>query len=365
MLNKIKRLFKNKPEFKTGVRPDVRSKKEKAKDFQREEIATTTKVEWKKKPQSEWADYPTFNQDGSGSCVSMAVTKALGIENIIEENKWVHLSARDLYSRRENDGPGMYTMKALKDVTENGVTLEQQMPSQNMSESEMNDDSDRKQSDKVLAKVFKPAEKYYIVVKADPDSVAGVLQETDPPKPVIMTVKFRRGEWDRKVPKIGAGHGDWGYHKIAAIDYFLYNGKKAILIDDSWGPNTGFDGRRVILPEWFNQGRIYSCHYFDHLDNNWMLEDKEKPEDRPEYQFNQDLEYHDRNDEVAKLQEALKIEGFFPKNTVCTGYFGGISRKAVKEFQYHYEVAPEEELEAVDGFRVGPKTRNKLNELFN
>lgn len=348
-------------EFKTGVLPDDRPEEEKKKDYEHREIAETKSVEWKEKPKSEWADYPTFNQNGSGSCVAQSLTKALGVENIHEEGKFVHLSARDLYARRENDSPGMYTIKALKDITENGVTLEQQMPSQGLGESEMNDDSDRKPSDRLLAEVFKPGKKYYIGIEPAPDSLAEVLQEEEPPKPVMITVRFKRGEWDRDVPKIGAGSGDWLYHKITAIDNFLYNGKKAILIDDSWGENTGFDGRRVVLPEWFEKDRIYSCHYFKQLDNTRLL-DKEEVE-MPNFQFDEDIEYHDDTNDVGKLQEILKLEGFFANNIPITNWYGGLTRKAVKEFQYHYDVAPEEELEAVDGFRVGPKTREKLNEL--
>ena len=345
-------LFRNKPDFKSGALLDDRTAKEKQKDYEHEEVTTAPKVEWKEKPKENWADYPVFDQDGSGSCVAQAITKALGIENIREEDKFVDLSARDIYARRENDGAGMHTPKALKDVAENGATLEQQMPSQGLDEEAMNQDDDRKPSDVLLAQIFKATN--YVKVRPDMNAIAEVLEDDHP---VIMTVRFKRGEWNRKVPKVGAGSGDWGYHKITAIDYFIHDGERVILIDDSWGPDTGYRGRRLVNADWFRD-RIYGCYYFKPMSN--IQEDRQ----RPEYNFQEDLEYHDRSDEVAKLQEALKIEGFFPNNIPCTGYYGGLTRKAVKEFQFHYEVASEEELEEVDGFRVGPKTREKLNELF-
>ncbi len=354
----ILNLFKRRPKFKSGALPDDRTEKEKKKDYEHKEVAQVPVVDWKEKPKSAWADYPVFDQDGSGSCVAQAIAKALGIENIREESKFVHLSARDLYSRRENDGAGMYTHKALEDVVKNGMTLEQLMPSQRLDEEAMNKRNDYKPSDKVISQVYKPDDASYVKTEGV-DEIAEALEMGHP---VIYSVKFRDGEWDRKVPKLYKDSGDFGYHKVTAIDYFMWNGKKAILTDDSWGPDNGYDGRRVVTEDWFKKDRAYSAYYFRPLSNTRLID--EEGIERPEYEFNEDLEYHDRSNEVAKLQEALKYEGFFPMDTPNTGWYGGITRKAVKEFQYHYEVAPEEELESVDGFRVGPKTRAKLNELF-
>ena len=71
-----------------------------------------------------------------------------------------------------------------------------------------------------------------------------------------------------------------------------------------------------------------------------------------------------RNPAVAALQKALKLDGVFPDSTPETGYYGLITQKAVKEFQKKYAVAGWWELLTVNGKRVGPKTRAKLNLLY-
>jgi peptidoglycan hydrolase-like protein with peptidoglycan-binding domain len=73
--------------------------------------------------------------------------------------------------------------------------------------------------------------------------------------------------------------------------------------------------------------------------------------------------FGERSEEVRWLQKALKQYGFFPANVLETGYYGTITQKAVKDFQYFYKVASSIELLIVNGKRVGVKTRRKLNEL--
>jgi hypothetical protein len=80
--------------------------------------------------------------------------------------------------------------------------------------------------------------------------------------------------------------------------------------------------------------------------------------------FTIDLVFGERCPEVVALQKGLKILGFFPANILETGYYGTITQKAVKDFQYFYNVASSWELAIVNGKRVGAKTRAKLNELL-
>jgi len=62
-----------------------------------------------------------------------------------------------------------------------------------------------------------------------------------------------------------------------------------------------------------------------------------------------------RSPEVQMLQECLKYLGLF-NYPECTGYFGGITLKAVKAFQILNDIP-------ATGF-VGPLTRAKLNSIF-
>ena len=77
------------------------------------------------------------------------------------------------------------------------------------------------------------------------------------------------------------------------------------------------------------------------------------------------MEYGDEHPEVKFLQTALKVNGVYPPQAPITGYYGDITKKAVKAFQYKYDVAPLAELLLVGGKRCGVKTLQKLNDLYN
>lgn len=97
-----------------------------------------------------------------------------------------------------------------------------------------------------------------------------------------------------------------------------------------------------------------------------VLKVKENPQftfEKNYYRFDKDLQYGNRNDDVVKLQNVLKIDGCFSKDVLSTGYFGNITREAVKKFQKKYNVCSFWEWLIANG-RVGSKTRAKLNELF-
>lgn len=81
--------------------------------------------------------------------------------------------------------------------------------------------------------------------------------------------------------------------------------------------------------------------------------------------FNQDIKFGSSGVEVKALQDALKIDGVFSKNVISTGYYGDITRVAVVVFQKKYRVASPQEIASLNGRVVGPKTRAKLNQLFN
>ena len=90
------------------------------------------------------------------------------------------------------------------------------------------------------------------------------------------------------------------------------------------------------------------------------------------YSFTADIEMGERSAGVATLQTALTIDGQFSrdlydglKSKNQLGYYGEITRAAVRQFQFKYKVAGDTELQGVNGRRVGSKTRSKLNELFS
>ena len=113
--------------------------------------------------------------------------------------------------------------------------------------------------------------------------------------------------------------------------------------------------------DWWKAKRILGAISFKPLKNTWRSE-MDRP--KPKYKFERDLVFGVRNNDVAMLQECLKYEELFPINVPSTGLYLNITAKAVLAFQLKYNVAPIEELIALKGRRVGPKTRQALNKIF-
>jgi len=352
-------IFKrHKPNLKRlGLIPDPRPPEEKERDYVAEEVFAFPKVDWREKSPDEWRKYPIFNQDGSSSCAAQTIAKVLGIENVLEEGKFVFYSARDIYTRRKNfPSEGMYYQNAMEIGYKYGATLEQLMPSQGLSESEMNRSDDRKSIDEQIALVGKGGN--YFRVAVDIDKIAAINQPEG--KAVAIGVKFGPGEWNSKVPQIKGSYTPY-YHAVTVTDFLLWKGKKAVLIEDSWGPDTGFEGRRIVTEDWFKAKRITSAWAYKKLENTWR--DKEKPSGF-HHKFERNLSYGMWNKEVEYLQEALRYLGFFPTNAITSGYYGAITASAVLAFQKKHKVASKKELEKLGGKVFGPKTREKLNELL-
>ena len=338
------------------VLDDPRTTEEKERDYRAEEIRPLTAPVWVEKPRSIWRKFPIFDQDQSGSCVGQSVAKLLGIENHLEEGKFVHLSARDIYSRRSNKPmPGMWFQNAMEIGYKYGATIEQLMPSQKMNEGQMNNDSDRKVSDEQIALVLKGGN--YVSLPINIDAIASIY-----PKPIVIGVKFWYDEYNRPDPKVLRTGNPPYHHAIAKVDYTIYNGKRCLVIDDSWGLNTGWEGQRVISEDWFKSGRISAAWYFEDLRNDWR--DLEGGA-RPKHRFDKDLVLGMRNNDVIALQDCLKWENLFPTNQTSTGYYGGITAKAVLDFWIKYGIATQQEIDILQGKRVGVKTRARLNELFS
>lgn len=349
--------FFKKQKFISGALPDDRPEKEKEKDFKFEEIVSSPEpVIWEEK--TSWRTFPIFDQDGSGSCVAMSLAKILGIMHQVNQGEWIHFSAGYIYQQRKNKPlPGMTANDAWEIVRKTGCLLETFFPSQHKTDRQL-DDYQVKNYEKEIAQIFKI--KNYVELPAqDIEVVASTIQKTG--KGVMVWFYFKVDEWDREIPIIK--YNDLPFfaadrHSVVAVDFTLYQGKKALIIEDSWGRNKGKNGQRIITEDFYKIRNFYASYPI-----NFRFEVEEII--KPTYRFERDLMYGMRNDyDVKKLQDCLKYLGLFPSNVESTGNYLEITRRAVYQFQIQYQVAPKEEIELLQGKRVGPKTRAKLNEIF-
>lgn len=308
-----------------GIVEDPRTDFEKSRDYKHEDLARgVVDLKWIEYNEKNLKSYIIQNQDGSSSCVAQAVAKLLAIHEVLEGRKYTQLCPKPIYNARSNypDG-GMWLPNALSIACTVGSCPESSLPCDNQGEAFMNERESFTDTLKIVAKQYKA--KYYFQITGGIDKIAEVLEQG---YGVLLGFRFDYDEWV-EVPfvnpnsKLSCGHG------IAAVDYCLYNGEKALIIEDSWGPHYGKGGRRIITETFLNT-RCFYAGYVTSL---------------PNYVFSKTLRLGSQGLEVKKLQEKLlvKVDGVFGKQT----------EEAVKKFQQKYGLK-------VDGI-VGPKTNAELN----
>jgi hypothetical protein len=329
----LMQIFFKKRQFGTGALPDPRPEFEKAKDYSAEEVLTFGAVPWREKSESEWRKFPIFDQDGSQSCVAQATAKCLGIMNYLEEGQFLMFSARDIYSRRSNyPQAGMYGADACEIARNFGATLNALMDGQRQPETAMNQASDRKPSYEVIGKIYRA--KNWFHLPFDIEKIAAIIATG---KPVMLLFRFDMNEWNRDVPRIDSASQKPYGHAVTGVDFTLYQNKRAIIIEDSWGEGAGIKGRRIVTEDWFkpSNDRIMGAFYFEDLANLALLNNQLQ---KPKYIFTRTLGVGSRGNDVAMLQRCLGYlqddAGYlFPLTTEPTGYYGGVTRAAVKRFQ--------------------------------
>jgi hypothetical protein len=334
--------------FTPGIVPDPRSQAEKDKDYRHEELALAGPFTWVEKAKSTWRQYPMFVQDGSGSCLAQAVAKALGIERLLKSGRFVFYTPRWIYTLRANLSMiGMYLVDAMGIPCKVGIPTEQLMPSQNLSEAKMNDISDV--TDYVRAEALISKTEKFITVTPNIDTIASIIEPNG--KPVVLTTKFAMEEWNQEVPTVNPAADPTLGHGICAVEATLYNGQKALIIDDSWGTGYGIGGKRIITEAWFKANRVTGAGYFTQFANAGSAE-------KPIHTFTKQLQSGLKVDpEVVWLQKCLNYLGYFPDVQEFTGNFYGLTTAAVKTFQANYGIS--------NTGIVGPITMAKLNELFS
>lgn len=345
-----------------GALIDTRPPEKKKKDYWFGEIvAAADPVSWVEKPENQWRRFPDQDQNGSSSCVAQTVKKLALILLWLKENTQVKFSATHIYQRRQNrPAQGMQGIDAF-DLWMKGITLEDLVPSERLQDPQM-DGTKIEKYEEDIGKIF-GISGHVGINTGDFEGVASVIQKTG--KGVMVWFYFTAAEWSPFIPvakeKIDVGAPAAVRHSVAAVDFFLYQGKKYLLIEDS--AHFGGITRRLISEEFFK-----ARNFFTRYSMNFKFQDPTTLPEKPHYTFTKTLNFSETfftDQEVKALQEILKYEGLFPMNVDSTGYYGSVTAKAVLAFQKRYAVASDIELEALAGRTVGPKTIAKLNELYS
>lgn len=340
-----------------GAIVDTRPEVEKQKDFMFSEMVSSYEpVNWVEK--KEWRSFPIFNQGKSEACVAFSLAKILGVMHQINEGEWIDFSAGFIYQQRANKPfGGMAGVDAWEIVRKNGCLLEDLFCSQNKDDLYI-DNYQVKQYERDIAAVFK-INNYVILPVGDIEAIASVIQKTG--KAVMVWHFWNVDEYNRTMPVVlydGLSVGSaQGRHSTAAVDFTLKDGKKCLVIEDSWGKaeNT-LNGQRLITEEFHKKRNFFAAYPINFKFQAF--------DDVPRYIFTKQLSYGMIDKDVVALQNALKYLGYFPSNVESTGHYLGLTANAVYKWQTEYKVAPIEELDQLKGRVFGDKSIIKMNELL-
>lgn len=373
-----------------GANEDTRSDAEKQKDTHFGEIvASAAAVTWLKK--TKYRSFPVFDQNGGSDCVANTAAKILGILRWLKDGNFVKFSPAHIYRRRSNfPGEGMIGNNAFE-ILAQGVTLDAIVPSDGLSEAQLNAIEIPTYGAEVAA-LFKTDNAQPILPPTgDIDTIASIIQQTG--KPVMLWYFFTTREW-------GIFNGDTnGYnkptvldaltgtndprslrHSVTAVDFTLTEaGEKALVIEDS----AHFGGyTKRLVTENFHRARNWYAAYPMALKTVQVVSPDQAQKDpaRPRYTFTKPLSFIPWNaqlnapsdpglnaaqqQDVLELQTILKYEGYFPSNVAATGYYGSITCKAVEAWQKAHNVDSIQVLTDLAGERFGAKSIAAMNAVY-
>lgn len=332
---------------------DTRPQEAKEKDFlQKEIVATIAPTPWAQKDPSTWRRFPIRNQAQSGSCVAQTLAKVVGVDYWQKHGEdmanFPILSANTIYNRRSNaPAAGMIGVEAWNLAKEHGLALEAISPSQEKSDAQMATTPEPEWVEDT-AKIFR-IDNFIQPPIRDIDAIASTIAKTG--KAVMVWFSFDLNEWtDEPTLKTQTPKER---HSVSAVDFTLWNGERALIIDDSWGNFGQWRGQRIITETFFRQRNLFAAYPMG-------LKPIDGAGTKPSHGWHTDMAFGMTNPDIAAMQDALKWEGLFPANIESTGYYGAITATHVLAFQKKHGIPDG----GLGGKIAGPKTRAKLNELY-
>ncbi|GEM_PF-5884173 len=301
-------------------------------------------------------------QGNSQSCGGQAWSKYAAILNAVIEKKFTENSAKFIYAQTFIPGGSSAGRPNCEVLLKQGCADETLCPSydngQPPDEHFMEQPQDITDAAKVNAK-FDQTLSYTAVPKTIED-FAHALANNHGMAIGVRGTWVSDLSWNTTYPKppIGAS-SDWG-HWIYAGKAKLIEGRKMIGLLNSWGEAFGDRGWQWIGEDYFSEDGKYIMGGWTHV-----LGQKQKTPAGFKHNFLIDLTYGSKSDEVVALQKALQIDGDLPLTVQTTGFYGPATRQAVLVFQIKNTVDSPDELLKLGGNRVGSRTREKLNKLFN
>ncbi len=320
-------------EIYLGAR-DTQTPEQKSLNYDQSEfVSSPAPVVWIEKQQEKWRSFTGRNQDGSNMCVPMTHSTELGIIALQKYNEWIDFSSSFPYQQRKFPLISGCTSEDVYEIFPKiGNVFERDMPSQLMNDA-VAMQVPRKPYFADIARTFQAKR---IQLPIDFETVASTVQQTG--KGVMVWFRFSGAEWTN-IPQVLPQATTSG-HSVTVVDFTLKDGKKYLVIQDSWGLQYAMNGLRLISEEYFNE-RCFLASYL----MTFQLQEG-SIQCRPRF-----------DGSIVSAQRCFKWEGLFPLNIPEVENWGNITRSACVLFQRRYGITP-----AQGNF--GPITHAKLTELF-
>lgn len=355
---------------------DHRTEEEKTKDFRHEEIfGMAAPLEWIEK---DFVPHlPIRNQDGSGSCGGVAGAIMLGRNNLYDKGTFVPLNFSYIYNQRKNKNYagnaslGMEVVDLMEILKKKGSFPDPQLTSDNIGETEINNQTFN--NDQIKEALEYRGEAYFFSNK-NINTLADIINRGLTPVFLLRCMSDEYTE-DPKVlhpNKILGQFWDWDInHYIAGIDYGMRKYNKVIACQEGWGVGALPKALRYFTQDFIN-ARVQLVGYIIDLKFNGTL--------KPQYDWKTVLEKKqyikfghgswDPNEKdpkkkaeqtrVKALQEVLKHEKFFPSSQECTGYFGGITARALIKWQVAHGMFDFQNEKDMRNVQAGPSSLKEL-----
>ena len=322
------------------------------RNYSDKELATSSCIKWGQIDRKNTKHYGVFNQGRVGACVACSIAKIKEIKTFLISNLKVVFDPFFIYLQRKNSTPGMGANDACK-IGKNGnfPLVDNKKPE---TENESHNLYKFFNFNMVEAGGCFTLGEYMWLNAKDIDAIAKTI---DSQGAVMVWFSFgSNNKWWSEKPIIAKNSKPY-HHSVVAVDYGIEDGKRCLVIEDSSGPETGFNGNQRIITEEFLKENCYVAIVF--ADRLTVENEIDRTDSKP---FEYDLEIGDRDVEVRRLQDTLQGFEYFPNNMNTTDYYGPITKKAVIEFQIHRNVINHSG--SAGAGRFGPKTRAELNELI-
>lgn len=274
-------------------------------------VAKAAPIVWKPLDVTKFPTWIQYDQGMKNACV--AYTKALmdSIKFYLRNSlkREVKFSGDWIYKHRLPKMAGMIGTKAIDITRDIGNIHDAIMP-----DCSSDADIDNLVLDPWFydeAKIYRTSDKPIIVPVKDIDTLASIMNVTN--KPIMVWFAFHPSEWVT-VPFISSYFPNFTHSvtfpakkNVDENVFGIYEGEKAIVIQDSWGLKYGLNGKRIIKESYFKNRNV-----FVQYDMNFKFDVSGA---KPTY-----------DGSIISLQKCLRSAGFFPTNVDFVESFGPLTR---------------------------------------